>query len=115
MLIKGHLSYFAVVRVENCSDLKTAASSKVYRSEGVSSPLLVHAQWTGFSVSVTHICTERAIRCEMWNGFQESTKRPRVSCGNLYAEIFKTFLKNTVCCMVFYLNGRLQNDNFRTV
>ena len=98
------MKYFAAVRDENCSDLKSEASSKVYRSEVVSTPLHVHAQWTGFSVSVTDICTERALRCEMWTGLQESWKWPRVSCGNLYAEIFKAFLKNTVCCMVSYLN-----------
>ena len=99
------MRYFAVVRVESCSDLKTAASSKVYRSEVVSSPLHVHAQWTGFSVSVTDICTERAIRCEMWNGLQESSNLFRNSCGRNYAEIFKSFLKNTVSCRVSYLNG----------
>ena len=109
------MRYFAVVSVQNCSDLKTAASSKVYRSEGVSSPLLVHAQWTGFSVSVTDICTERAIRCEMWTGLQESSKWPRVSCGRKFAEIFKSFLKNTVCCRVSYLNGRFLNDKIQTV
>ena len=94
--------YFAVVKHENYSDLKTASSSKVYRFEIISSPLLVHAQWTRFSASVTHICTVRAVRCEMWNGLQESSKWPRDSCGRKYAEIFKTFLK-TQCLAEFHI------------
>jgi hypothetical protein len=65
--------YFAVVRDENCSGLKAAASSKVYGSEVVSSTLLVHAQWTRFSALVTHICTVPGIGCEMWNDLQESS------------------------------------------
>jgi len=96
------LRFFAVIRDENCSDLKTAASSKVYGCEVVSSPLLVHAQWTRFSASVTDICTVRAVRCEMWNGLQESSKWPRDSCGRKYAEIFKTFLK-TQCLAEFHI------------
>jgi hypothetical protein len=61
------LRYFAVVRNENCSGLKAAASSKVYGSEIVSSPLLVHAKWTPFSAwlhtSVPYL--EYAVKCGM--------------------------------------------------
>jgi len=96
------LRYFAVVRDENCFDLKTAGSSNVYRSEVVSSPLLVHAQWTRFSASVTDICTVRAVSCEMWNGLQESSKWPRDFCGKKYAEIFKNFLE-TQCLAGFHI------------
>ena len=73
------MRYFAVVRNENCSGLKTAASLKVYGSEVVSSPLLVHALRTQFWALVTHICTVLGIRCEMWNDLEESSKLPRVS------------------------------------
>ena len=74
------MRYFAVVRNENCSGLKTVASSKVYRSEVVSSPLLVYALRTQFSALVTHICTVPGIGCEMWNDLEEPSKLPRVSC-----------------------------------
>ena len=107
--------YFAVVRDENCSDLKTAQSLNVYGSKIVSSPLHVHVLWTGFSTLVTHFCTLPGIRCEMQNGLQESSQWPRVSCGRKQAEIIKTFLKNTVCCKVSYLNGTIQNNKFQTV
>ena len=111
-----NLRYFVLVRDENCSDLKTEGILKFYGFEVVSSPLLVHTLWTRFSTLVTHICTLPGIRCE-------NVERPsrilevasKCFLWRIFAEIFKTFLKNTVSYKVSYLDGTVWSDNVKTV